>query len=430
MVDMKRRSIMRSRLVALVIGPVTLASVAIQCPALDYFGKIEENKLVLKLEPKVRTPFTDTLHIQFPCYIVLHKGYPILSQEAKVEEKKIDGQDTEKLMGNVGKLDIVQLIELPPMQDRLPDEEIEDFIKRMGPKVKRTQYLQFEFVNGGWNKDQYVEYIKIPYSIDPEDEKGMLKIEKEGIAEMRWRDPKSKAVTVVSYWSGMTPPFAVKVTVMESTLGFGNKIGVESGGKAATIRHKVDEKGKTVGQIEAEQRAKSMGEEQQKLLIAEIIKSKALTIALKAKETQAHVQLIQRLLPDQELENLFTPAETIGQRTILEFSNTLERDGMFQTNTRYGLSSCEMIINIAIFPEASLAAQLKAEQAGKFILRKANVKGKGVLLTKGTTHIGGSVYGKKLRVGFFARTQDGQEPSAMDETRLWDLLFSLAEKLE
>ena len=88
-------------------------------------------------------------------------------------------------------------------------------------------YLHFEFTKGGWNKDKYVTHIKIPYSVDPEDEKQMLKIAQQGTVEIRWRDPKNKAVTVVSYWSGMAPPFPVKVIVVESTLGFGNKPGVK-----------------------------------------------------------------------------------------------------------------------------------------------------------------------------------------------------------
>jgi len=40
--------------------------------------------------------------------------------------------------------------------------------------------------------------------------------------ETRWRDPKDDAVTVISYWvGGRQGP--IRVAVLESTLGFGNK---------------------------------------------------------------------------------------------------------------------------------------------------------------------------------------------------------------
>ncbi|MHC4207117.1 MAG: hypothetical protein ACYSTT_20885 [Planctomycetota bacterium] len=132
----------------------------------------------------------------------LHRGYPILTKEPKIEVENIRDID-----GTIGKLDIVHLVELPPIKDRKSDETAQDFLKRMQHKMKRTEYLYFEFAKGGWNKDQYVSHIKIPYSVDAEDEKQMLKIAGEGTAETRWRDPNGTTFPCKSYGSGKHPGF-------------------------------------------------------------------------------------------------------------------------------------------------------------------------------------------------------------------------------
>jgi hypothetical protein len=193
---------------------VLLPSVAM---ALDYFGTIEKNRLILKLEAAAEEK-SAVPSGEFPCYLVLTNGYPVLSKEASVEAGN---------KARVGKLDIVHLVELPDKKDRKPDETAQAFLERVKSKVKHTEYLLFEFSQGGWSADKYVTLIRIPYSVDEKDEKQMLKIAGEGTMEVQWRDPKSKAVTVVSYWSGMSPPFPIKVTVVESTLGFQNKLGSE-----------------------------------------------------------------------------------------------------------------------------------------------------------------------------------------------------------
>ncbi len=197
-----------------------LVMLAAICKGLDYFGDIEKNRLVLKLENPSEDKDIIPNGIKFPCYLVLCDGCPVISKDANVTEK--EGK------GKAGKLDIINLIELPDKKDaQKPDATPGASLEQKKSKVKRTQYLLFEFSKGGWNADKYVTLIKIPFSVDENDKKQMLAIAPEGTIEVQWRDPMNEAVTVVSYWSGMSPPSPVKVTVLESTLGFQNKLGVE-----------------------------------------------------------------------------------------------------------------------------------------------------------------------------------------------------------
>ncbi len=174
--------------------------------ALDYFGDIDANKMVLKIESS-QTRQPPSMLLEFPFYLVLQNGTPRLSQQPEVTDR-----------AKKGRLDIVNMFNVP-FEDPLPGETTEAFRERMRTKATHTQHLLFEFSSSGWPRDSYVVRIVIPYTISREDELQMLQLASEGTVETRWRDPKNGAVTVVS--GGRQGP--IRVTVLESTLGFGNK---------------------------------------------------------------------------------------------------------------------------------------------------------------------------------------------------------------
>lgn len=175
--------------------------------ALDYFGDIDANNLVLKIESS-QSGQPPSMLLEFPFYLVLQKGVPRFSQEPDVSDRSEEGR-----------LDIVNLVNVP-REDPMPGEATEAFRERMRTKATHTQHLLFEFSSSGWARDSYVVRIAIPYTTLREDELQMLQLASEGTVETRWRDPKNGAVTVVS--GGRQEP--IRVTVIESTLGFGNKL--------------------------------------------------------------------------------------------------------------------------------------------------------------------------------------------------------------
>ena len=209
---------MKSKWTILLLGALIVVLFPMLCWALDYFGRIENNRLVLKLETEDESAMPGPNMMESLYYIILHEGRPILSQEPEIEEGAKPAE------GSVGTLDIVQLVEMPRSQGEMPAESEEDLQKRFRLVKNRTEYLHFKFTQSGWDADKYVTHIKIPYSLDVDDDKEMLKIAEKGTVETQWRDPISKGVTVVSYWQEMSPPAPVKVTVVESTLGFMNKL--------------------------------------------------------------------------------------------------------------------------------------------------------------------------------------------------------------
>ncbi len=167
---------------------------------LSYFGDIDANRLVIKLKA-IDSLEASRLGCDLPTFVVLHNGQPVLSKDASPTEKSIVSR---------GKLDILNLVEYNP--------------DTMKPKQGGNRYLLFTFPTSGWNEDQYETVIRIPYTVDQDDNKQMLRISSKAIAETRWRDPKNKHVTVVSYWSNLGVPCELKVTVLENTLGFANTL--------------------------------------------------------------------------------------------------------------------------------------------------------------------------------------------------------------
>lgn len=168
------------------------------CFALDYFGDIEDNRLIIKLEV-LDVNRQDVVQKDFPQYLVLDKGKVFLTKDFQWLEGDESGIQ-------IGKLNIVGLA--------TPHQSTE---------FGEGRYLEFIFPKGGWSSDHYEQVIRIPYTINNDDDKGMLQILDKATMEIRWHDPKNESVTVISYWAGTGMPVELKCTVMQNTLGFMNK---------------------------------------------------------------------------------------------------------------------------------------------------------------------------------------------------------------
>ena len=185
---------------------------------LDYFGDIEANRLLLMVE-SAGHPLSELSGQRFPFFLALHEGVPILcdSNEFTDPDASIER----------GHLEIMDLVEMPPSR-RESGETKQEFWERIKDDVKKTQQLIFEFERSGWSSDSYVVRIEVPYSLEPGDKLRMLRFSQEASLQTLWHDPKNDAIDVVSYWPGVGARIPVKVTVLESTLGFGNKLTTKS----------------------------------------------------------------------------------------------------------------------------------------------------------------------------------------------------------
>jgi hypothetical protein len=176
--------------------------------ALDYFGDIDKNSLVLKLTLKegtdMRRAAVYASMFEFPIYLILENGVPVVSQSETISEQQLKSV---RRMQPV--LNIVNLTEFDSKTNR--------------PIPGGQQYVEFVFSKSGWSSDQYVHTYQIPFLIS-DGEKQMLEFSSVGSARVTWNDPLNKSVNVRSYWSGMNSEVEFKVEVIESTLGFNNKI--------------------------------------------------------------------------------------------------------------------------------------------------------------------------------------------------------------
>lgn len=191
------------RITSILLLLTVLAFPSKKVPALDYFGDISANRLVIRLLP-VNAIEAQSLSIRFPAKIELKKGIPFLFESINTGNK--DDQE----ISTRGKLEIRSLLEYN--------------LQTKQPQPGGKQELLFTFIKKGWHKDTYELKLKIPYTVDAADPKRMLQISPAATAETRWRDPKNRFVDVISYWSGTGIPTRLKCEVIESTLGFMNKI--------------------------------------------------------------------------------------------------------------------------------------------------------------------------------------------------------------
>lgn len=64
----------------------------------------------------------------------------------------------------------------------------------------------------------------MPYDLENNKGKQMIKPRTTAAIEMLWLDPMNKSMNVISYWVGLGPG-KIRCKVINNTLGFGNKIG-------------------------------------------------------------------------------------------------------------------------------------------------------------------------------------------------------------
>jgi hypothetical protein len=174
---------------------------------------------------------------------------------------------------------------------------------------------------------------------------------------------------------------------------------------------------------------KRYSEEEQRVFIAKLIDSKALSIAIDPADIRTLVAFIRLLVPDEDLRAILKVSSDLQDVFIVELHDDLKTQGMIQSNTRYVFSTCEGNVHIALHPEATLQQLRKNAQQGEYIIRSADLNGKGVLMSKSDSHVGGSVYGKTLLVDVSVLSE-GSKGEIVDEKRLWVLLTTLAEKIE
>jgi len=198
----------RLRRLRVVLALAVAVVIPVSVMALDYFGDIASNRLVVRLSS------SDGRHlplvgIELPLYLILDEGVPVMSATLALPEGSSSLRS--------GKLDIVALSTIEPGV-RSPGDAYET-----GLEKSKELHLEFRSLMGGWSDDTYELTIRIPFTVDRGDSKLMLKLATQATIETRWRDPRSPSVSLVTYWSGLGGPVQVDCKVIESTLGFKSK---------------------------------------------------------------------------------------------------------------------------------------------------------------------------------------------------------------
>ncbi len=170
---------------------VVCLSFAASACALDYFGDIAANELVLDIGQVVYSPETRP-KAEFGYRIELVNGTPVLSRTSPATGTPTPGTMEIMRLATVDGKSVVT-----------------------GEKAE----LVFTFTTGGWNEDKGKTIFRIPYTVLNDDPKGMLNIGTTGTMENQFWDPKNKNVAVTT---GQCFPVACKT--VKSTLGFGNKV--------------------------------------------------------------------------------------------------------------------------------------------------------------------------------------------------------------
>ena len=172
---------------------------------------------------------------------------------------------------------------------------------------------------------------------------------------------------------------------------------------------------------------------QQVVGLAEAInKRNAINPALNP-QIETHFQLVAQILPDDVILSVFDKPKVIKRRVVLEYHDTVSVNGMLQTNCSYQLDNCEVVIHLTLLPnnDANLVKQMRASWKNKDVIRSERSDEKDVFISKGEKHIGGTVFGERLLVSFFARNAGATAGSgfALDEARLWTVLQSIAARV-
>lgn len=164
--------------------------------------------------------------------------------------------------------------------------------------------------------------------------------------------------------------------------------------------------------------------------INEINKRQAIKPAVDPAKVKTHFQLVQELLPDDVLLPLFIKPKEIQRRGLLEYLDTLDDNGMLQTNCRYEMADCELVIHLTLLPRTNLKETMRKSWKDRELVRIEQVSEKDVFIVKGDGYVAGTVFGQQLLVNFCSRKRGQGSDFSMDEQRLWDVLQSVASRIE
>jgi hypothetical protein len=151
-------------------------------------------------------------------------------------------------------------------------------------------------------------------------------------------------------------------------------------------------------------------------------------------QIETHFQLVRQVLSDDAILSVFENPKLIKRRLLLEYQDTVKVNGMLQTNCSYELNDCEVVIHLTLLPcnDADLAKHMRGSWINKDVVRSEKRGKKDVFISKSERHMGGTVFGERLLVSFFARNPGAASGNefAMNEERLWTVLQSVASRVE